>query len=687
MAEMGAEVQEDPQDPVPEPPVLRTQDAFYSQPYFAVRDAEWVLDEGIAYLQAPSILEWDNVERLQSVLAAADLSNNIAELTRLTTWARLASLDALTRQQFLCHPEQVPLIREDRYEQEVVWVSALAAAVATLDLAHTQAIRRLEENAPQRTRTGGGTGSPLQTVRASQETLDEIQARLDKALSVHEQTGILAREKADADRQGLTRARARGPRQQPESPRSSEQDNYGSERRERHDSKHSYAANRLDRTSASDKYNHFDDANFITVEDHLAVLERKFRAANRAPLVVHLLTAEQKKDYALDSMEEVTRRTVESVITAQRNVSLTDGSGTVGGLEKIWEFEVDSLEPPTLPRTAAEARTFPQLLMAILPKGLMPLDKRRKFDAFVQSLYDRAFNESPQFVAARLRVLAAAIPRMTGSGQGVHLDDLLAKLREYVGFKRSDIANDLYSTFEDRRRAQGVTEPEAVFNLYVEVAESRWQSNAVLLSDTAAAKAQARLHNPSMDPHRKPVVAFAAERGHQLLHRPRRAPQTRLAAATQEGESSAYSDSDNSSDDRPSDEVYEQYVFAMCDAEARGTDILNHVRLVPRPTRGSPPVLSEQELCGIVPAGKKLCFRCGSSRHLAAECHEPATEEQLQRENFLKAQLFRRRRGGGWRPINRVRSMTDKEIISDKGEKNLFVISTDCIPYLVSGNE
>ena len=357
-------------------------DAFYAQEYFTTQGEIRLTEEGQAYLGAPSIRGWAKVAELQDARTTAwDLSNDLAALAALTSWALSASDDAAKRQVYLCHRRLAATIRVDRYDQELVFLAQLEAAVDTVDLALAEAVTRLRDAAGPRTRSGGAPDSPLIEAREYQEELEEVRATLAKATLGYERTRDRVRQEQDEYRRRQTPAGGR----RSESPRDGSPSRQPGTRRSADDSSRDdkgryewYAMKYLYSGWSIPEYKYFQERDsFETIVDHLDSVERKFREADCVPVVRdgYHLTAKQKRNFVLNSLDIPTRRHVVRKLEAERDVPLKwDTTRTVADLEDIWEFDLDSLTPPTVPRTPAEAKSFPELLIAIMPRGLHPLD-------------------------------------------------------------------------------------------------------------------------------------------------------------------------------------------------------------------------------------------------------------------------------------------------------------------------
>ena len=373
-------------------------DAFYAQEYFTTQGEIRLTEEGQAYLGAPTIRGWAKVAELQDARTTARvLSNDLAALAALTDWALSASDDAIFRQGYLCHPQLAATIRADRYDQELTFLDQLEAAVDTVDLAIAGALTRLRDAAGPRTRSGGAPDSQVTQAKEYQETLEEVRATLAKATLEYKQTRDEVREEQDAYEWYAMKHLYSGT-SIPKYNYLKEGDSFETivdhlERVERkfreahrvalvrcnaRERYEWYAMKYLYSGTSIPEYNYFKERDsFETIVDHLDRVERKFREADCVPVVRdgYHLTAEQKRNFVLDSLDIRTWRYVVRTLEAKRDVPLKwDTTRTVADLEDIWEFDLDSLTPPTVPRTPAEAKSFPELLIAIMPRGLHPLD-------------------------------------------------------------------------------------------------------------------------------------------------------------------------------------------------------------------------------------------------------------------------------------------------------------------------
>lgn len=674
MAEIGEEPP--PVDEEPSP-----HEAFFSQEYFTNQGVIPQTQEGQAYFSAPGIRQWENVASLQAASEGQELADDADALIDKITWMTLASYDAQVRQQYLCHPQLVAATRVDRHAQELVFVAQLQAAAQTLQLSTTTALTRLTEE------SRGGRPSPtVKKLQAERATLKEALDRLQEAESGHEET-LGRRQQEDARRRrSQTPAGGRRP-QSPQAGGSRDVNAADGASRQVVRFEH-FAEKHLNAGPAIAKYNYEEDsATWRRVTEHLADCERRFRQADKVSVVrpEHHLTAAQKRCYVLDNMVETTRRRVETELIAQRHRPLAwDPTRTVADLEDIWEFDVDSLTPPPVPRTLTGARNFPELVIAILPKGLRPQDRRDELDKFIASALDVAFDDSPEYVASRLRQLAEAIPR--GEPQHISLDTLQGWLRQYVGVKRPSISYAIQQAYDDERAKLGPNDSVTSFTLYAEIAERHWASHRTHKADEVNAAAARRMATLAQ-PRRFGTAAVAAPSSPT----PRLAPRVQVAKshrspsrvtvveqdqAQNRGHDPDQEDLQDSSDDEM------ETVFAVADETSR-FDFDSTIQLA---AIGQ---LSAQELCAIPPPDgdrgprQQLCWRCGRPGHISTDCPQPATDESRQREAFQRAQLFRySRKRGGWRPQGPAR-FRNHEIISGQSGSPLMVISTEQIPYIV----
>ena len=373
---------------------------------------------------------------------------------------------------------------------------------------------------------------------------------------------------------------------------------------------------------------------------------------------------------------------METALAAQRHQQLSwDPTRTVADIECVWEFDVDSLTPPSVPRTLTSAKNFPELVIAILPRGLRPQDRRDELNKFMDSALDVAYDESPEYVASRLRLLAEAIP--TGTPQHVSLDTLQGWLRQYVGAKRPPISLSIQQAYDDKRADS--TDPEFNFNLYAEIAERHWASHRTLQADevnAAAARRLATLAQPRRNFGTAAVVTPPRPRWHGA--KPHQSP-SRVAVAEQDqgqvpgqGHDPGH-DPDKDPQDSSDDEM--EAVFAVADEDSR-YDFDSTIQL------NAVGHLSAEELCAVPPPdtrgdrGPRLCWRCGRPGHFSRDCPQPATDESRQREAFQRAQLFRHSRKRGWRPQGPAQ-FRDNEIINGKPGSPLVAISSELVAYIV----
>ena len=669
----------------PDPPPVGAQapqepDAFYAQEYFTSQGEIRFTEEGQAYFRAPSIRGWANVAELQDALAVApDLGNDLAALAELTSWALSASDDAARRQVHLCLRRLADTIRVDRYDQELAFLAQLEAAVDTVDLALAEAVTRLRDAAGPRTRSGGAPGSPLIEAREYQEQLEDVRATLAKATLGYERTRDRVRREQDDYRRRRTPAggrRSESPRDESPSRQPGTRRNADDSSRNDKDKYEWYAMKYLQSGPAIPAYSYTKEGTpFFTIVDHLDLVIQKFRDADEVPVVREegRLTAKQKRTFMLRSFDKATRERVETTLKAQRDVPLKwDPTRTVADLDDIWSFDLESLKRPTVPRTPSEARSFEELLIAIMPKGLQPLDKRNALDDYTAQLRDHAYDNSPLFVADHLRGLAGAIPE--GTPHSVSIDGLQRILRQYVLQKCPEIAATVTQLYEEKRRQGDVVTSEERFVLYTEIAEAHWAAQKVHLADAAEANAQKRM--ATLTTPRRTFGTAAAAQDQPASRSPRR-PRlpSRHRAPPQV---TALEDDDTSTDsDQPSDDGLD-VVYAMEDANERGGHLDNMIELAVADQ------LTAEELYNIEPTTKNLCFRCGRPGHYARDCPRPATDEARQKENFLKAQLFRQRARGGYKPLPRARN---SEIISGRNgtpTRPVFVISSELVPYQIT---
>ena len=679
----------------PQPPAegLAPDAAFWAQEYFAelMQGESSQTDEGVEYLGAPPIQHWEEVEPLQLANAARALATDAEALTGKIGWLTLASVEAQARQQYLCHTQVSRGIAWNRYRHELDMVGQLQAAAQTLLLANTSTLARLLGEA-----SGRRPPPRVNQVRTEKGLIDEAISRLREAEDGHATAYAHGQQEEARRRQGRTQA-AGGPLNvsTPTHQRTHDTDVSDGPRRDRFEY---HAERHLNYATAPDRYAYEDTGpSWRRVTEYLASCERKFRAADRVSVVLpeHRLTAAQKRHYVLNHMSEITRRRVETALHGQQGRPLVwDPSRTVSALADVWDFDVDSLRPPRVPRTLTEAHNFPELVIAILPRGLSPQDRREELDQYMTSAMDAAFDETPQHVASRVRELAYAIPQ--GEQQHVGLGALGAWLRLYVASKRPAIDQQVQLLYDDRKSVLQTGDPagwtdDLAFNVYAEIAERCWQSDRTTRMSQTSADA-IRTMNRLTPPRRSlGTAAVAAAPVQPPVPAPRwQGARSRNVPSPSRNVSSPHRDTSevavakhihvtnaDSSDDE------DDFVFAVADETTRhGFESL--VALVADIPLTAEDLLAVAAPEDPTPASRRLCWRCGKAGHLARNCEVPATDESRQREAFQRARLFRYSRSRrGWRPQREPARFNNDVIINDRPDSPLFVISSELNAYEV----